>query len=439
MRPTANQDSGPSHSAPAEPATIRVGMLGLGGVNQAAARLCETAADALATHGLRLRVTHALVRDVNRQRAYRPPEVALTADPETFLTGHHDLVIEALGGPEPAGTYVRRVLETGTPVVTANKSMVAARGEELFAVAAEHGTALLCEAAVIAGMPFLTLLNNRPLAARVDRLVGIVNGTTNYILSAMEQQRVPFDVALRSAQELGYAEPDPTFDIRAIDPAEKLVILLQHIGVRGVRVADLEVTGITDITVADVLQARELGGVIKLIAYAAFVGSTLEAYVGPTLVPANDPLASLSREQNGIRLMGPEIGRLFYSGPGAGPEVTASTLLDDAVEVLTKGPASIRRLAAAGRGKPSACRAPETPWMLRLRFPRGAPTGSELSEFLGAQGIWFRQLTDVRHGDAGDVKYAVTYTASRDRLNAALGALHAATGCEAYPIRVLEA
>ncbi len=439
MRPTSAEPHPTIAVPPAEPTTIRVGLLGLGGVNQAAARLCETAAGALAAHDLRLRVTAALVRNVARPRAYVPPQVTLTTDPEAFLAGEYDLVIEALGGVEPAGSLVRRVLEAGIPVVTANKSMVAARGEDLFAVAARHGTALLCEAAVIAGMPFLTLLNNRPLAARVDRLVGIVNGTTNYILSAMEQQRVPFDVALRSAQELGYAETDPSMDIRGIDAAEKLVILLQHVGVRGARVADLEVTGITDITVADLLQAREMGGVVKLIACAAFVGSTLEAYVGPTLVPAADPLANLSREQNGVRLMGPEIGRLFYSGPGAGPEVTASTLLDDAVEVLTKGPASIRRLAAAGRGKPSACRSPETPWMLRLRFPRGAPTGSELSEFLGAQGIWFRQLTDVRHGEEGDVKYAVTYPASRERLSGALAALHATTGCETYPIRVLEA
>lgn len=417
---------------------MRVGLLGLGGVGQAAARLCHTAAEALASHDLRLRVEAALVRDTARPREFAPADAAVLDNVEQFLAGNYELVIEATGVVEPAFDYVRRVLERGVPVVTANKSLVAARGEELFKIANRHGTALLCEAAVIAGMPFLTLLNHRPLAARVDRLAGIVNGTTNFVLSAMEQQRVSVEEAIRAAQELGFAEPDPTKDVEGIDAAEKLVIVLQHLGVRGVKLDNLEINGILGISVDDLVQARAMGGVIKLIASARFDADGVAAYVGPTFVPAGDPLASLSREQNGLRLEGTEIGRLLYSGPGAGPEVTAGTLLDDAVEVLTKGPTAMRRLAAADRTRPGSCRTPSTPWLLRLHFPGGAPVAEELSEFLASQGIWFKQTSDVRRGGEGDVAYVLTHACARDRVQMALSSLEESIGCASQAYRVLE-
>ncbi len=430
------QDGGVGANGAKTIRTLRVGLLGLGGVGQAVARQCAATQDVFAANGLRLDVRAALVRDVQRPREYVPGGAALVSDADAFFGHEYDLVIEALGGVAPAFELVQRALAAGTPVVTANKSLVAARGEALFEAAAQHDTHLLCEAAVIAGMPLLTLLQNRPLAARVGRLSGIVNGTTNFVLSAMEHQRLSLVDAVQAAQELGYAEPDPAADIQGVDAAEKLVILLLHLGVRGVGCAQLEVDGIEDVTVADLLSARELGGTLKLIAHANLTQDAVAAYVGPTFVPAADPLANLNREQNGVRIQGVEIGRLFYSGPGAGPDFTACTLLDDVIELFVQGAALRSPLDRSGRVR--ACQAPTTPWFVRLRFPQGAPAAAELPEFLAAQGVWFWKSLPIKRGADGDVQYAITHAASRTQIRTALEALRAAVGCAPQAFRVLE-
>jgi homoserine dehydrogenase len=202
--------------------------------------------------------------------------------------------------------------------------------------------------------------------------------------------------------------------------------------------SDIEVRGLREIELEDLLQARGLGGRIKLIAHAAFVGQRIEAFVGPTFVPDRDLLAGLSQEQNGIRLYGQEIGKLFYTGPGAGRDVTAGTLLDDVVEVLAIGPSSLQRLAAVSHGKGWECVAPTTPWFLRLVFRKGIPAAEEISEFLAAQGIWFWKASDVLKQDTGDVLYALTHKAPRERVAAALAALREASYCDAEAFRVLE-
>lgn len=428
----------PLRSAVPRAGVQRVGLLGLGAVGQAVARLCADAADALPGHSPRLAVTAALVRDPARPRAYLPPGACVTADPDAFCRGRYDVVIESLVGVEPAATLVARLLAAGVPVVTANKALVAARGPELRCIARRDGAALLCEATVIAGLPFLTLLNRRPLAARVQRLTGIVNATTNFVLSAMAHERLGLAAAVRAAQERGLAEPDPARDLAGRDAAEKLVILLQHLGAGGARPEDLEVTGIEELTPADLEQARALGGTVKPIVHAELTDEGVAAFSGPAFVPAGNPLAALEREQNGVRLWGPRIGTLVYSGPGAGPEVTAGTLLDDALEVLQRGAGGAAWQPPAGRSCAAALRAPETPWLLCLSFDGGAPPRTELAEFLAAQGVWFSRTGAFVRRAAGESLYALAHAAPRERIAAALAALHAATGCTGRALRALE-
>lgn len=322
---------------PSDPVTVRVGLLGLGNVGQAVARLCAASRGQLRKRGIDIAVTACLVRDAQRAREFAPAGAQVLDDFDAFARQDFDLVIEVMGGVHPAFDFLERCLQSGIPIVTANKSLMAARGVELFQVAAEYGATLRCEASAIAGVPFLSALRDRPLISRVHSLSGILNGTSNYILTRMAVDGVSFADALRGAQDKGYAEPDPTLDVQGIDAAEKLVVILQHLGITGVRVSSLEVRGIDTLQVADFRQAHAFGGAIKPLVKAEITDETVRAFVGPAFIPSHHPLAQVNYERNGIRLRGPDIGDLVFTGPGAGPEVTAATILDDAVQIVSEG------------------------------------------------------------------------------------------------------
>jgi homoserine dehydrogenase len=316
--------------------SIRIALLGLGQVGGAVAALVRDS-------GLNDRFTIAcgLVRDVRRER----PDAAhlrLTSDTRDALTDDPHVVIEALGGLEPARTLVVDALERGIPVVTANKSLLAAHGRELLDLSARLGVPFRYEAAVLAGVPFLGTFARRPLARRVCGVCGIVNGTTNFILSKMADQRVKLDIALREAQRRGYAEPDPRNDLNGIDAAEKLTVLLHHFGDWNIRTSEIATDGISGITENEIRAAAELGGTIKPIVYADWSEGTLTAFCGPAFVPGVHPLARVNGVQNAV-LLRKASGDLFFAGPGAGPEVTAGTLLDDASEIAWSGTPLPRR------------------------------------------------------------------------------------------------
>ncbi len=363
---------------------VRVGLVGLGNVGQAVARLAPDA-QRLRTGGVRFRVVSALVRDVERPRRCPRPS-RLTTNPEAFLRGHYDVVIEALGTIEPARTIVARVLGRGIPVVTGNKALVAAHGSELAALAARRGTSFRYEASALAGVPFLGALAERPYVADVSRFVAVVNGTSNFILSTIDAEGCSFENALSRAQRLGLTEPDPSRDLDGLDAADKFSLLASIVGWGRFPADALEVRGIRAIGAADLHAARRLDATIKPIVWASRTDAGLEAFVGPALVPSRHPLASLSGTLSGIQLSGRYVSNLFFSGPGAGPDVTAATILDDAVEAVS----TVRRLPKRIAQQRADCGlpiAPLTGWLLRLGFPGVVPDASAAQALLSAAGL----------------------------------------------------
>ena len=283
------------------PRVVRVGLLGYGRVGQAVAALIQAEGDRFAATGLDLRVTAALVRDTARPRG--GPAITRCADAASFFSRRFDVVIEVMGGALPAFDLVSRALTSGVPVVTANKTLMAVHGDDLRALARAHHTPLACDAAVLAGVPFLGALARRPLVATPRRIAGIVNGTSHFVACAMAEG-APFARALEVAIARGYAEPDSRADISGRDAAEKLAILLHLAGCAGVEPADFTRVGIDAITTADVIGARALDGVLKPVVLASLDPSHPGAWVGPALVDRSHPCAASAGVANFVELAG---------------------------------------------------------------------------------------------------------------------------------------
>lgn len=343
--------------------SIRVGLLGLGTVGEAVAR--GAAAAPLAAHGVALSLECALVRDPARPR--RAPHVArVTTNVEAFLRGRYDVVIDALPGRDAAADVVARVLGRGVPVVSANKALIAAEGPRLRRIAARAGTSLRVEAAVIAGVPFLGALERRPLAGTATRITGVLNATSHFILTRVAAGE-RFDDALDDARQRGYAEPDPSADLQGRDARDKLIVLADLLLEAALEPGAVPIDGIGDVTARDCGAAVRLGGVLKPVAQAARVRAGIAAFAGPAWIPATHPLAATSGRENGVLVEGRHIDRLYFAGAGAGPDVTAATLIDDAVEAARDQgrPLHDRPVSA-----PAAIAAGETGWFVRVA---GAP------------------------------------------------------------------
>lgn len=416
--------------APLPVAPIDVALLGYGRIGSAVAELAHSAAGGPA--GARIRVTTALVRATSSAR--HAPGIVLTSDPHAVVASSPDVIVEVLGGIEPARTLVREALERGTAVVTANKSLLAAHGDELLEVAGRTGTPLLYEASVLAGVPFLGSFARRPYAARVSRISGILNGTSNFILSRMRSHGVDLGVALADAQQLGFAEPDPRNDLLGIDAAEKLSVLLRHFRCGSVHPRDIETTGLAGLRSSDFEHAAQFGGALKPIVSAECTADGVSAFVGAAFVPSAHPLSRVDGVENAVALRTAS-GDLFFSGPGAGPLATAATVLDDVVDAATGAwrPShdGVRRVAAA---------APATAWFCRISGTSllGLPAGEDVADLLGAHGVWLRRTSEPETRAHAATRAVLTYPCPRPRLERALAALCAAAGCESFAIRVLE-
>jgi homoserine dehydrogenase len=409
--------------------TIRVAMLGLGSVGQAVARLAPQA-ERLATSGVRFRIAAALVRDGARPRLC-PQPAALTTDAEAFLRGQYDVAIEALGAVEPARTLVTRLLARQIPVVTANKALVAAHGVELSALADRHRTTLRYEASALAGVPFLGALAARPFVADVSRFAAVVNGTSNFILSTLEHDRCSFGEALERAARLGLTEPDPSRDLHGLDAADKFSLLASVFGWGCCTHTSLEVRGIAALDAADLAAARSLGATIKPVVVATRTADGIEAFVGPALVPARHSLATLDGTLSGIQLSGRFVPDLFFSGPGAGPDITAATILDDAIEAVSTVQRSSRpprvRLATL------SIKAPATEWFVRVGFPGVAPASEAVSRCFAATGLSVLQTTKQEAA----TEWVRVAAAPREHLDRAMATLKCVHRLDAHAIRAL--
>jgi homoserine dehydrogenase len=324
---------------------VRVGVLGCGNVG--AALVHALAADAaLITQrsGVRLEVTRVAVHNLAKERDVEFAPGVLTNDAEALVADPDvDVVVEVIGGVEPARSLILTALKSAKPVITANKELLANFGEELFETAESAGVDLLFEASVAGGIPLMRPLRESLAGERITRVMGIVNGTTNYVLTRMTEEGSSFAEAVAEAQELGYAERDPTADVEGFDAAAKAAIIASiAFGARVVS-GDVYREGITNVTADDIAAAHELGYVVKLLAVAEERDGAVGIRVHPAMVPLDHPLASVRGSYNAVFIEGETVGQLMLLGRGAGGGPTASAVLGDLIDAA-------KNLHAGARG-----------------------------------------------------------------------------------------
>ncbi len=314
---------------------VRIGLLGCGNVGAALVQLLIREPDAIAQRtGLRFEVARVAVRNLARQRAVELPEGCLTHDADSVVNDPDiDVVVELIGGIEPARRLVLAALKNGKPVVTANKELLANVGAELFEAAATAGVDLLYEASVAGGIPLIRPLRESLAGENITRVMGIVNGTTNYILTRMTEEGASYGDALSEAQSLGYAERDPTADVEGYDAGAKAAIIASIAFGAAVTAADVHHEGITGITEVDIAFAKRMGFVIKLLAVAEQGDDgAIGVRVHPAMVPVEHPLAAVRESFNAIFVEGAAVGDLMFYGRGAGGSPTASAILGDLID-----------------------------------------------------------------------------------------------------------
>lgn len=327
---------------------IKIVLLGLGVIGSSVARaLTEKADDYAQRIGVTLSLQRVLVRDATRERAVKLDSSLITTDVDEALRTDCDIVIEVMGGEQPAIDYIERSLRRGRRVVTANKEVMAKHGPRLLSLASEAGTEILYEASVGGGMPIVSPLKRDLSANEIASVRAIINGTTNYILTRMSREGLDFEAALCQAQDLGYAEPDPSNDIEGRDAAYKLAILASLAFHAYVKPDDVYREGITRLSPRDFRYAAELGYAIKLLAIAKRDRGGVQARVHPSLVPEEELLARVDGVLNAVQVEGDFAGRVLIQGAGAGALPTTSAVMGDVLDAA-------RSIGQAGR--PSAWR-----------------------------------------------------------------------------------
>jgi len=323
---------------------VRIALLGCGTVGGGLVRLLTSSrARVAASHDVEFSLARVLVCDLSRPRDGVTRDL-LTPCIDAAIPERCDVVVELLGGIEPARTLVERALARGLPVVTANKALLAQHGARLVAIAATQGVHLGFEGSVCGGVPIVRALRDGLAGDRVESVTGVLNGTCNVVLTLMERDGASFDAALHAARAAGFAEADPSLDIDGWDTAQKLVVLTALAFGEWVPVADVLVRGIRDVTPARLAQARSRGRVLRLVATAERLADRLSLAVEPRELALDHPLAAVAMEQNAVLVRGDEVGELLFQGRGAGAGPTATAVLADLCEVVRTGWLAGRRV-----------------------------------------------------------------------------------------------
>lgn len=417
-------------------ATVGVGLLGCGTVGSAVARILLEQGKVLAARtGIRFTVEAIVVSDVTKSRKWQPPLDLLTTDAAKVVASPDvDIVIELMGGVSPAAELIDRSLTAGKQVVTANKELLAWQGTELLQHAADSGTRLYFEAAVAGGIPLLRVLQLSLAAEPVERVAGIVNGTTNFILSSMAGDGTPYVDALATAKSMGYAEADPTADVEGHDAAAKAAVLARVAFGAELTPANVYREGIVGLPTVAFAIAQELGCTIKLLALVDRhpANGAVVARVHPTLVPLEHPLAAVNGAYNAVYVEGPWLGDAMFYGLGAGAAPTASAVVGD--------------LVAAARGIPAPLPRPErrvvgTMDVLSARCCVVA-TGSDkpgvlslVDQVFSTQDVSLATIAQSRYGDGPKI-VLTTRAAPEHRLRAALRGLRDLDVIDAVDARI---
>ena len=434
--------------------TIGIGLLGLGTVGAGVAAILATPAGRHPLVG-ELELRRVAVRDLNRPRTVELAAELLCTDPEAVVDDPAvDIVVEVMGGLEPARSLILRAIAAGKPVVTANKAVIARYGEEIAAAAARSGVYVLIEAAVGGGIPIIEPLKQSLGANRIQRVSGIINGTTNYILSRMAAEGAPYADVLADAQRLGYAEADPAADVQGGDAADKIAILAGLAYGGPVPREAIPTEGIDQLDARDIAYAEQLGYVVKLLAVAQAMPSEqampgdqaeqlLDVRVHPTLLPKAHPLAGVNGVNNAILVEGDPVGQVMFYGPGAGAGPTASAVVADILNI-----AGIRQ-ATGGRGT----QAPLDPLLaagswrdcqlvesavtshrnyLRLRTSDRAGVIGAIGTCFGDAGVSIQSIVQFETQSAGGAEIVViTHEVCEANFRQALAAIEALTDVQA--------
>lgn len=316
--------------------TIKIGLIGLGTVGSGVLQMVENNQDKISNiTGRQLSVKTIVVRNVAKHRDdVDTSHINLTDNLDDIVNDPEiSIVVEVMGGIHPAKEIITQLLTAKKHVVTANKDLIASAGEELTSIAQQNHCDLMYEASVAGGIPILRTIVNSFSADQILEVKGIVNGTTNYILTQMQQKNWSYADALQKAQELGFAESDPTNDVDGIDAAYKMIILSQFSFGTHLKLNEMKVSGIRHMQLLDVETAASLGYTIKLLGIARRINDGVFAEVGPVLVPADHPLATINNENNAVMVTGQAVGETLFYGPGAGGLPTANSVLSDIVSV----------------------------------------------------------------------------------------------------------
>ena len=419
-------------------AKVGVGLLGLGTVGGGVASILQNPSERHPLVG-ELELIRVAVRDLNRPRPVALEESLLTTDPSAVIQDPAvDVVVEVIGGLEPARSLILQAIAAGKSVVTANKAVIARHGQEIAEAAAAAGVYVLIEAAVGGGIPIIEPLKQSLGGNRINRVSGIINGTTNYILTRMAEEGAAYDAVLKDAQDLGYAEADPAADVDGLDAADKIAILATLAFGGSVERAAVPTEGISGLQGVDVDYANQLGYGVKLLAVAERMAASgdplpLSLRVQPTLVPKDHPLAGVNGVNNAILVEGDPIGRVMFYGPGAGAGPTASAVVADILNIAgirqaSDGPGKVDPLLAAGSWRPCALvESGDIRQRHYVRFKTKDAPGviGNVGGCFGQRKVSIQSIVQFNASDAGAEIVVITHEVSQRQMDEALEAIQA--------------
>ena len=419
-------------------AKVGVGLLGLGTVGGGVASILQSPGE---RHPLvnELELIRIAVRDLSRPRPVVLDESLLTTDPSAVIQDPAvDVVVEVIGGLEPARSLILQAIAAGKSVVTANKAVIARHGQEIAEAAAAAGVYVLIEAAVGGGIPIIEPLKQSLGGNRINRVSGIINGTTNYILTRMAEEGAAYNAVLKDAQDLGYAEADPAADVDGLDAADKIAILATLAFGGSVERAAVPTEGISGLQGVDVDYANQLGYGVKLLAVAERMAASgdplpLSLRVQPTLVPKDHPLAGVNGVNNAILVEGDPIGRVMFYGPGAGAGPTASAVVADILNIAgirqaSDGPGKVDPLLAAGSWRPCALvESGDIRQRHYVRFKTKDAPGviGNVGGCFGQRKVSIQSIVQFNASDAGAEIVVITHEVSQRQMDEALEAIQA--------------
>ncbi|MGQ3386295.1 homoserine dehydrogenase [Bacillus velezensis] len=401
---------------------IRIGLLGLGTVGSGVVKIIQDHQDKLMHQvGCPVTIKKVLVKDIDKKRdADLPKEVLTTEVYDVIDDPEVDVIIEVIGGVEQTKQYLLDALKAKKHVVTANKDLIAVYGSELLAAAKENGCDLYYEASVAGGIPILRTLEEGLSSDRITKMMGIVNGTTNFILTKMIKEKSPYEEVLKEAQDLGFAEADPTADVEGLDAARKMAILARLGFSMNVDLDDVKVKGISRITDEDISFSKRLGYTMKLIGIAQRDDNKIEVSVQPTLLPDHHPLSAVHNEFNAVYVYGEAVGETMFYGPGAGSMPTATSVVSDLVAVMKN-----MRLGVNGNSfvapqfdrnlkQPSDIYAQQ---FLRIHVKDQVGSFSKITSAFSERGVSFEKILQLPikgHDDLAEIVIVTHHTSEED-------------------------